>query len=222
MRLVLLGPPGAGKGTQAKLLEERLGVPQISTGDILRRGAQDGSALGRKAREYMDQGELVPDELMIGIVEEQLTGERCGRGFLLDGFPRTVAQAEALEAMLGRRKFPLDAAVSLRVPFDQVVERLSGRRTCTDCGAMFHLTFDRPKNPKACDRCGGELYQRNDDREETILSRLDVYERATEPLRQYYRGRKQLLEVDGTGAPSDILSRILAKLPSEKLEEKAR
>ncbi len=124
--------------------------------------------------------------------------------------------------MLARRKCPLDAAVSLRVPFDQVVERLSGRRTCSDCGTMFHLTFDPPKNAKACDRCGGELYQRDDDQEETILSRLDVYERATAPLREYYRGRKQLLEVNGTGAPSDILSRILAKLPTEKLEEKAR
>ena len=170
----------------------------------------------------MDQGELVPDELMIGIVEEQLTSEQCGRGFLLDGFPRTVAQAEALEAMLARRKSPLDAAISLRVPFDQVVERLSGRRTCSDCGAMFHLAFDPPKNPKECDRCGAELYQRNDDREETIRARLDVYERATAPLREFYRGRKQLLEVDGTGAPTDILSRIFAKLPTEKLEENAR
>ncbi|MGH7806061.1 MAG: adenylate kinase [Candidatus Binatia bacterium] len=220
MRLVLLGPPGAGKGTQAKLLEERLGVPQISTGDILRRGAQDGSALGRKAREYMDQGELVPDELMIGIVEEQLTGERCGRGFLLDGFPRTVAQAEALETMLARRKFPLEGAVSLRVPFDQVVERLSGRRTCSDCGAMFHLVFDKPKDPKVCDRCGGRLYQRKDDKEETIRARLDVYERATAPLRDFYRGKKQLLEVDGTGSPTDVLARVLAKLPADWMQEK--
>ena len=168
----------------------------------------------------MDQGELVPDDLMIGIVEEQLTGERCGRGFLLDGFPRTVAQAEALEAMLGRRKHPLDAAVSLRVPFDDVVERLSGRRTCSDCGAMFHLVFDKPKDPNVCDRCGGPLYQRNDDKEETIRARLDVYERATEPLRKYYRGRKQLVEVDGTGSPADVFARVLAKLPAGKVEAK--
>jgi adenylate kinase len=197
-------------------LEERLAVPQISTGDILRRVVQDGSSLGRKAREYMDQGELVPDEVMIGIVEEQLDGERCGKGFLLDGFPRTVAQAEALEEMLKGRKCPLDAVISLRVPFKEVVVRLSGRRTCTTCGAMYHLEFDPPKNPSVCDKCGGELYQRADDKEETILARLDVYERETEPLRAFYRGRKQLREVDGTGNTSDVLARILSRIEVEK------
>ena len=158
----------------------------------------------------MDQGELVPDEVMIGIVEEQLTRERCKRGFMLDGFPRTVAQAEALEAMLGRRRCPLDAAVSLRVPFDEVVERLSGRRTCKTCGTMFHVAFDPPKSPNTCDKCGDELYQRNDDQEETIRARLDVYERATAPLRDYDRSRGQLREVDGIGSTDEVHSRILS------------
>ena len=210
MRLVLLGPPGAGKGTQAKLLEERLGVPQISTGDILRRVVQEGSALGRKAREYMDQGELVPDEVMIDIVEEQLKGARCRKGFLLDGFPRTVAQAEALEAMLGRRKTPLDSVVSLHVPSEMLVERLSGRRTCTTCGTLYHRNFDPPKKPDVCDRCGGSLYQRSDDLEETIRARLEVYERQTKPLHDFFRTRGTLAEIDGTGAAEDVFSRVMA------------
>jgi adenylate kinase len=209
VRLVLLGPPGAGKGTQAKLLEHRLGAPQISTGDILRRVVQEGTPLGRKAKEFMDRGELLPDEVMIGIVEEQLNGERCRKGFLLDGFPRTVPQAIALESMLESRGTPLDCVVSLRVARELVVERLAGRRTCRSCNTMFHVKFDPPRIPDTCDRCGGDLYQRDDDHEDTIRARLDVYERETAPLHDFYRGRGLLRELDGTGSPDDVVRRIL-------------
>lgn len=212
MRIVLLGPPGAGKGTQAKLMLERTGMAHISTGDLLRAAAASGSTLGTAAKGYMDRGELVPDALVIDMIRERLASMGTAPSFMLDGFPRTVAQAEALESLLASRQCPLDHVVSLDVPRDELVHRLSGRRTCRQCNAMYHVQFDPPRVPGACDRCSGELYQREDDREDTIRARLGVYDRATAPLIAFYRGRGLLREVDGTGATGDVLDRVLARL----------
>lgn len=213
MRLVLLGPPGAGKGTQAKRLEDHFRIPQISTGDILREAVKNETALGKQAKEYMDRGELVPDSVIIDIVDERLGAEDCCRGFLLDGFPRTVAQAEALQRMLERRQAVLDRAVSLSVPRGELVARLSGRRTCRQCGAMYHIRFNPAKRQGMCDRCGGELYQRADDQEDTIAARMEVYERQSAPLLDYFRREGLLLEVDGIGGSDEIFARILKCLP---------
>jgi len=212
VRLVLLGPPGAGKGTQAKLLQEHFGIPQISTGDILRQAVKDGTPLGKQANEFMDRGELVPDSVINDIVDERLAADDCRNGFLLDGFPRTVAQAEALEKMLERRNVVLDAAVSLAVPRKVLVKRLSGRRTCRKCGAMYHVTFNPPATDGACDRCGGELYQREDDREETIEARMEVYDRQSAPLLEYFRTQGLLREVDGAKGTDRVFEQILRKV----------
>jgi adenylate kinase len=212
MRIVLVGPPGAGKGTQAKLMLERTDMVHISTGDLLRAQVASGSALGSAARTYMDRGELVPDELVTDMIRDHLAPMGADPNFMLDGFPRTVAQAEALEQMLQAHGTPLDHVISLDVPREELVRRLSGRRTCRRCGAMYHLMFDRPTRDGVCDRCGGELYQRADDREETIRARLEVYDRATAPLITFYRGRGLLREVDGTGATAAVLDRVLARL----------
>lgn len=212
MDLILLGPPGAGKGTQAKMLTEHFGIPQIATGDILRGAVQAGSALGLKAKGFMDAGLLVPDEVVIGIVRERLLQEDCRAGFILDGFPRTVAQADALQsnlAELGRR---LDRVVSLTVNADALVERLTGRRTCRSCGRGFHLTFDPSKVAGRCDACGGELYQRDDDREETIRKRLTVYAQQTAPLIDYYQSAKLLVELDGMQAIPVVQEQVLSAL----------
>lgn len=212
MRIVLLGPPGAGKGTQAKLMLERTGMVHISTGDLLRAAVASGSTLGKAAKDYMDRGELVPDALVTDMIRERLAQMGASPSFMMDGFPRTVAQAEALEKMLAAQGFPLDHVVSLDVPREELVRRLSGRRTCRQCQAMFHILFDAPRRPGVCDRCGGALYQREDDREDTIRARLEVYDRATAPLSAFYRGRGLLREVDGTGATADVLDRVLARL----------
>jgi adenylate kinase len=212
MRIVLLGPPGAGKGTQAKLMHERIGISHISTGDLLRAAIAGGSALGEEAHAYMERGELVPDALVIGMIDDRL---RCNGGtpeFMLDGFPRTVTQAEALEHMLGTSHSPLDHVLSLQVPRQELVLRLSGRRTCRVCGAMYHVVYDPSHRAGVCDRCGGELFQREDDREDTIRARLEVYETATRPLTAFYRARGLLREIDGTGSATEVLERILAQL----------
>jgi adenylate kinase len=210
--VVLLGPPGAGKGTQAKLLQERFDACQVSTGDILRRAVAEQSPLGKQAAEYIQQGALVPDSLIVNLVAERLKEEDCNKGFILDGFPRTLAQAESLEALLQQKGVALDAVLSVQVPHDVIVERLAGRRTCKGCGMLYHLTFDPPRKEGVCDRCGGELYQRDDDREETIAARLTVYENQTAPLVNYYRERSLLRKINGVGEVDDIRSRIIDAL----------
>ena len=212
MNLIIMGPPGAGKGTQSRRLGEYLGVPVISTGEILRDEIKRKTALGMQAKRRMDKGELIPDTLMIGVIEERIKRSDCERGFILDGFPRTVAQADALHRMLGQLGGSLEHAVSLSVPNEELLKRLSGRRICRDCGAMYHIIFDPPTNSGLCNKCNGELYQRDDDYEDIISSRLEVYQDQTAPLLDYYRGHRMLLEVDGIGGRDDILNRILSRL----------
>jgi len=212
MRLVLLGAPGAGKGTQAKKLIERYSIPQISTGDILRKAVQDGTPLGKEAKSYMDRGELVPDSVVIGIIKERLKEDDCKKGYILDGFPRNVAQAKALDEMLSSLNSPLDYAISIDVPFDELMKRLTGRRTCKSCGQMYNIYFSPPKNNGICDKCGGDLYQRDDDKEETIRKRLEVYEAQTAPVIGYYREKGILKSVPGTGEIDDIFNKIISIL----------
>jgi adenylate kinase len=197
MKLILLGPPGAGKGTQAKMLSECFDIPQIATGDILRGAVQAGTALGLQAKGYMDAGSLVPDAVVIGIVRERLQQADCDQGFILDGFPRTVAQADALQGNLAALGRQLDRVVSLTVDADALVERLTGRRTCRACGRGYHVAFDPPQAADRCDACGGELFQRDDDEETTIRKRLAVYAQQTAPLTDYYRAAGLLVELDG-------------------------
>ncbi len=209
MRMILLGPPGAGKGTQAKMLIERMEIPQISTGDILRAAVKEGTELGREAKSHMDGGGLVPDEVVIGIIRERIGEEDCARGYILDGFPRTIGQAEALDAMLSGMGSSIDAVVSLTVDEEELVKRLTGRRTCRGCGFGYHIDFKPSKAEGVCDECGGELYQRDDDSEGPIRNRLSVYREQTTPLADYYRGKGSLKEVDGLGAMDEIQARIL-------------
>jgi adenylate kinase len=212
MRIILLGPPGAGKGTQAKLLIERLQIPQISTGDMLRAAVKDGTPLGRQAKAYMDRGALVPDAVIIGLVQERLQAPDCARGYVLDGFPRTVAQAEALEKTLGELGLNLDHVLCLDVPSEDLVARIAGRRTCRQCGAMSHVRFSPTRRDGVCDVCGGETYQRDDDREETVRRRLTVYAEQTAPLVRFYEGRGLLRRVAGTGEIGEIFARMVRSL----------
>ena len=209
MNLIIMGPPGAGKGTQSRRLGEHLGIPVISTGEILRDEIKRKTSLGSQAKRHMDKGELIPDALMVGVIEERLRRPDCERGFILDGFPRTVAQADALHKTLGQIGGSLEHAVSLSVPNDELLKRLSGRRTCRDCGAMYHIIFDPPTNAGLCNKCNGELYQRDDDHEDIVRSRLDVYDQRTAPLLRYYQDRGVMVEVDGIGGRDDVLARIL-------------
>ncbi len=203
MKLILLGAPGAGKGTQAKKIVAEFGIPQISTGDILRKAVADGTPLGMEAKKYMEAGQLVPDEVVIGLMKERLQGDDCRNGFILDGFPRTVEQAEALE-----RITDIDAVISIDVDMDSLVERITGRRSCSQCGAVYHIKFNPPKKDGVCDACGGPLIQREDDREETVRKRLDTYMKQTSPLIEYY-GKKGLLRpVDGNGPIDEIYASI--------------
>jgi adenylate kinase len=208
MRLILLGPPGAGKGTQAKLLVDKLGIPQVSTGDMLRAAVKAGTPLGQEAKQYMDRGALVPDTVIIGLVRERLQQVDCARGYILDGFPRTVAQAEALGKTLTELQASLDHVVSLEVPTEDLVLRIAGRRTCRNCGAMYHVHFSPSRIDGRCDACGGDTYQREDDREETVRRRLQVYLDQTAPLIDFYAARGLLRRVEGTGEIADILQRI--------------
>lgn len=212
MRLVLLGAPGAGKGTQAKKLIEKYGIPQISTGDILRKAVADGTSLGKKAKSYMDKGELVPDSVVIGLVKERIAQEDCKKGYILDGFPRNTAQAEALDKVLNDMGMPLDSALSVDVPKDDLMKRLTGRRTCKNCQQMYNVYFSSSKKEGVCDRCGGELFQRDDDKEETIRRRLDVYEAQTAPLIDYYGKRGILKSVMGVGSIDEIFKKVCAAI----------
>lgn len=212
VRVVLLGPPGAGKGTQAKLLREQFEACQISTGDILRKAVADETPLGQEAEAYIKRGELVPDNVIVRLVGERLKERDCDNGFVLDGFPRTLPQAESLEGILKTMGLPLDDVLSMQVPQDVIVERLAGRRSCKNCGALYHLTFDPPRSRDTCDRCDGHLQQRDDDREETITTRLKVYQSQTAPLANYYRQRGKLREIDGVGKVEDIHNRIVQAL----------
>lgn len=197
MRLILLGPPGAGKGTQAKALTDDFGIPQISTGDILRSAVREGTVMGVKAKSFMDAGALVPDEVVVGIVRERLEQSDCVGGFILDGFPRTVAQADALHSTLSAMNYPLQAVIALTVDENALVERLTGRRTCHSCGLGYHVKYSPAVVDGRCDSCGGELFQRDDDREETIRHRLSVYRQQTSPLIDYYSRQGVLVAVDG-------------------------
>lgn len=212
VRVVLLGPPGAGKGTQAKLLRERFEACQISTGDILRKAVADKTPLGTEAERYLNRGELVPDDVIVGLVGERLQQKDCAEGFVLDGFPRTLPQAESLEDILKAMALPLDRVLSIQVPHQIIVQRLAGRRNCQECGTLYHMNFDPPRNGETCDRCNGRLQQRDDDREETITTRLRVYESQTAPLVNYYRQRGNLREIDGVGKVEDIQKRIIDAL----------
>jgi adenylate kinase len=209
MNLILLGPPGAGKGTQAKLLTKKYQIPQISTGDILRSAVKEQTAMGIKAKGYMDSGALVPDEVVVGIVEERLAKPDCQKGFILDGFPRTTAQADALKKMLNGLGKSIEHVISMDVDKEELLARITGRRTCRNCGKGYHITFDPPKTAGKCDECGGELYQRDDDSEATMRNRLDVYEAQTAPLITYYSGESLLRHVHGMGSIEDIQQEIL-------------
>jgi adenylate kinase len=212
MRLVMLGPPGAGKGTQARLLQDAFGVPQISTGDMLRDAQQSGTPIGQAARQLMDAGKLVPDDVVIALVEERLAATDCEKGFILDGFPRTVPQAEALQRLLAARGQGLDAVVAVHVPHEELVSRLGGRLVCRGCGAMFHMQFNPPAHIDRCDGCGGELYQRDDDRPDRISVRLTVHEQEVAALETFYGGAGLLHSVEGTGTRDDVFGRIRATL----------
>jgi adenylate kinase len=212
MRLVLLGAPGAGKGTQAKKLIEKYGIPQISTGDILRQNVADGTPLGKEAKSYMDSGKLVPDSVVLGLVEDRLKRDDCKKGYILDGFPRNTVQAEALDKMLSSLGMPITAAVSVDVPKEDLMKRLTGRRTCKGCGQMYNVYYNPPKKEGSCDKCGGQLFQRDDDKEETIRKRLDVYDAQTAPLIDYYSKKGILKSVAGTGGIDDIFGKITALL----------
>jgi adenylate kinase len=209
VRLIFLGPPAAGKGTQARRLAAECGIPHISTGDILRAAVKAGSYLGREAKRYMDRGTLVPDDVMIGIIRERLQKADCARGFILDGFPRTIAQAEALAASLTSMGKSLTRVIDMEVPVEEVLRRMSGRLTCQNCGTMFNLILNPPKLSGRCDCCGGPLIQRADDRVETVHERLAIYRQSTQPLVEYYRARGLLRTVDGTGTIDDIAKRVL-------------
>ncbi len=209
MRLVFLGPPGAGKGTQVRILSKMLNVPSMSTGDVLRAEVASGSELGRLAKSYMDRGELVPDEIVIKMVEKWLRESNARGGFILDGFPRNMRQARELDEILRREGMELTAAIYLDVPEDEIVRRLSGRLSCKICGVVYHVQFNPPKEDLRCDACGGELYQREDDKEEVVRQRFRVYVESTRPVLDYYRSSGKLLVVNGLGAIEEVNKRII-------------
>ena len=212
MRLVLVGPPGAGKGTQAGFIASHFEIPKISTGDIFRDNVSRGTELGTTAKSYMDAGDLVPDEVTNAMVRDRLAEPDAANGFLLDGFPRNVAQADVLEEILTELGTPLDVVLELEVDFEEVVNRLSGRRTCKKCGHVWHLEFDPPAVEGVCDKCGGELYQRDDDKPETVRNRLKVYSEQTQPLIEHYSGKGALVSIDAQGAVEDVTERAIAAL----------
>ena len=208
MRLILLGPPGAGKGTQAKMLKEKFQVPQISTGDILRQAVKDNTELGARAKIVMDAGQLVPDNIVMGLIKERIRQEDCKSGFILDGFPRNITQAEKLSETLQDMNLAIDNVIDLEVDEGEVVERLTGRSTCSECGAMFHKVSRPPKVDEVCDGCGGKLEQRPDDNKETIEERLRVYSESTSPLKEFYLKEGNLKTLEAKGSVEEIFSRV--------------
>lgn len=212
MRTILLGPPGAGKGTQADTIVKEFSIPHISTGDIFRKNIKENTVLGKKAKAYMDQGLLVPDELTVELVKDRLLNDDCINGFLLDGFPRTIFQADALEEALTSMDQNLDYVVNIIVKKELLVERAVGRRVCKDCGQTYHMTFNKPKKEGICDNCGGELLQRKDDTEETVSKRINVYQEQTEPLIEYYTKKGIIVNIDGEKPIAEVSKDIVAKL----------
>ncbi len=208
MILILLGAPGVGKGTQGELIAKEYGIPQISTGDILRREVKEGTQLGREAKKYMDSGALVPDDVIVKMMENRIKENDCKNGFILDGFPRTVAQAEALDVMLKQNGLALDKVILIDVPKEEIIDRLTGRRVCSKCGAVYHIKNNPPKNDGVCDKCGGKLIQRSDDTKEVVENRLDVYEKSTMPLIEYYEKTDKLVRINGIGDINEIFSNI--------------
>jgi len=211
-RVVLLGAPGAGKGTQAKMLIDRFKIPQISTGDILRKAVADGTPLGKEAKVIMDAGGLVSDKIVLGLVEERIKQPDCKSGFILDGFPRNTAQAEALDKILSGMNMPLTVALNIDVDLNDLLKRLTGRRTCKSCQQMYNIFFSPPKKDGACDKCGGQLFQRDDDKEATIKKRLEVYQQQTAPLIDYYSKKKIMKTVMGVGSIEDIFKKAVAAI----------
>ena len=209
MRIILLGPPGAGKGTQAKMIADKYSIPHISTGDIFRANIKNGTELGKKAKEYMDKGLLVPDELTCDLVVDRIKQEDCKNGYILDGFPRTIPQAECLDEALTKMGEKIDYAVNVEVPDENIVKRMSGRRACVNCGATYHIVHIPTKVEGICDRCGKELILRDDDKPETVTKRLNVYHEQTQPLIDYYTKKGVLVEVDGTVDMNDVFNSII-------------
>ncbi|HWR31427.1 MAG TPA: adenylate kinase [Negativicutes bacterium] len=216
MYLLLMGPPGAGKGTQAAKLVERYDIPHVSTGDIFRGALQERTPLGLEAKRYMDVGALVPDQITVGITRERLAKSDCIGGFILDGFPRTLQQAQALDQMLAKMGIRLNRVVNIVVADPELIPRLTGRRICQACGTTYHMEFRPPIKPDICDRCGGELYQRDDDREETVRERLVVYHRQTQPLIKYYRDRDLYTEINGAQSTDAVFRDIILSLTGEE------
>ncbi|ABN54122.1 MAG TPA: adenylate kinase [Hungateiclostridium thermocellum] len=217
MRLVLLGAPGAGKGTQAVVISQKYNVPHISTGDIFRSNIKNGTELGRKAKEYIDKGLLVPDELTVDIVKDRISQPDCKAGFILDGFPRTIYQAERLDEILKELNVELDCALNIYVPDEEIIKRMSGRRVCSKCGMSYHIVYNQPKVENICDSCNGELIQRDDDKEETVIQRLNTYHKQTEPLIEYYEKKGKLLTVHGQEGVDDTTKEVLNALSGVKL-----
>ena len=212
MKIIMLGAPGAGKGTQAKKIASKYSIPHISTGDIFRANIKNGTELGKKAKTYMDQGLLVPDELVVDLVVDRVAADDCANGYVLDGFPRTIPQAEALDAALEKMGEAMDYTINVEVPDENIVKRMSGRRACVACGATYHIEHIPPKTEGICDTCGKELILRDDDKPETVLKRLNVYHEQTQPLIDYYTGKGTLKEVDGTKDMSEVFDEIVAIL----------
>lgn len=212
MKIVMLGAPGAGKGTQAKMIAAKFGIPHISTGDIFRANIKNGTELGKKAKSFMDQGLLVPDELTLELIMDRFTNDDCANGYVLDGFPRTIAQAEALTASLATKNEKMDYAIDVDVPDERIVTRMGGRRACVACGGTFHIKYNPPKTEGICDLCGGKLTVRDDDMPETVQKRLDVYHKQTQPLIDYYNKEGILKTVDGTQDVDKVFEDILAIL----------
>ncbi len=212
MKIVMLGAPGAGKGTQAVNIAKEYGIPHISTGDIFRANIKNQTELGIKAKEYMDKGALVPDEVTIGMLLSRIAESDCENGFVLDGFPRTIPQADALKKALGEQGARIDCAVDIEVPDEVIINRMSGRRACPSCGGTYHIEFNPPKKDGICDSCGSELYQRDDDKPETVLKRLETYHEQTQPLIDYYANEGVLVTVDGKKKPAEVLEDILGAL----------